>query len=226
MIRLYFGLGPNPEKVVMLLEELGAPYELALVDTFRGQQHSPDFLAVNPNAKVPALVDGETAVFDSTAILLYLAEKHQRFLGPAVVRGELLSWLMFIGTGLGPYSGQAVHFSRFAPEPRDYGANRYRREVERHYRILDERLAGREWIVGGEPTIVDISAWGWVSRGAFVLGAEDALAKFANLSAWLGRIAARPAAVKAKEVAAAQPLKREFDEETVRVLFPQNYPAG
>jgi len=223
MLRLYFGLGPNPEKVVMLLEELGAPYELELVDTFSGQQHTPAFRAINPNAKVPALRDGEAVLFDSTAILLHLAEKHQRFLGPAAARPELLSWLMFVATGVGPYSGQAVHFARIAPEPKDYAVNRYQKEVARHYRVLDERLAGREWLVGGELTIADISAWGWVVRAPFVLADEHALAPFPSLSAWLARMNARPSAIKAREVGGAAQVKREFDDAAKRALFPQNY---
>lgn len=223
MLRLYYGLGPNPEKVVMLLKELDAPFELALVDTFSGAQHTPEFRAINPNAKVPALQDGEAVLFDSTAILLHLAEKHQRFLGPSAARPELLSWLMFVATGVGPYSGQAVHFSRFAPEPKDYAVNRYRKEVLRHYSVLDERLAGREWLVGGEFTIADISAWGWLARAAFVLGAEAPLTPFPALSAWYERVNSRPSAVQARELSSSIGVKREFDEDTKRALFPQNY---
>jgi GST-like protein len=223
MYTVYFGLGPNPEKVLMALEELSAPYQLALVDTMRGEQHAASFRAINPNAKVPALQDGEQVVFDSNAILLYLAEKHGALTGPPEARGALLSWMMFVATGLGPYSGQAVHFSRFAPPPQDYAVRRYRREVERHYRVLDERLQGREYLVGDVFTIADINAWGWATRADFVLGSEGALSQWPHASAWLQRISARPAAVKAKEVAAAQPVKREFDEETLRAFFPQNY---
>lgn len=225
MYRVYFGLGPNPEKVLMALEELGAPYELELVDTMRGQQHSAAFRAINPNAKVPALRDGEAVVFDSSAILLYLAEKHGKLLGPASERGALLSWLMFVGTGVGPYSGQAVHFARFAPAPQDYAVRRYRREVERHYRVLDERLQGRTWLVGDGLTIADINAWGWATRGDFVLGREGALMELPSLHAWLQRISALPSAIKAKAIAVAQPIKREFDEEAQRAFFPQNYDA-
>ncbi|MBY0447522.1 MAG: glutathione S-transferase family protein [Hyphomonadaceae bacterium] len=225
MYRLYFGLGPNPEKVLMALEELGASYELELVDTLRGQQHTAAYRAVNPNAKVPALRDGETVVFDSSAILLYLAEKHGKLLGPSSERGALLSWLMFVGAGVGPYSGQAVHFARFAPAPQDYAVRRYRREVERHYRVLDERLAIREWLVGDGLTIADIGAWGWATRGDFVLGREGALMDFPHVHAWLQRVSALPSAIKAKAVSAAQPIKREFDEEARRAFFPQNYDA-
>jgi GST-like protein len=141
-MKFFFHPSPNPMKVALLLEELQTPYELIGVDTFKGEQHLPAFLAINPNAKVPALIDGDATVFDSQAILLHLAHKHQRFL-PTTAAGnaELLSWLMFIATGLSPFSGQAVHFLHHAPEDLPYAKNRYLKEVERHYRVLDQRLA-------------------------------------------------------------------------------------
>ena len=112
MLKFYFNGSPNPTKVALFLEESGLPYEPMPIDTRKGEQFAPDYLKINPNGKVPAIVDGETIVFDSNAILLYLAEKTGKFLpaNPAATRGELLSWLMFVATGVGPYSGQAVHF--------------------------------------------------------------------------------------------------------------------
>ncbi len=127
MIRFYYHPTPNPAKVALFLEETGLPYEVVPVDTSKGQQHTREFRKINPNGKVPAIVDtdgpggAEVWVFDSTAILLYLAEKTGKVLGPASERGELLSWLLFIATGLGPFSGQAVHFQRAAPEKLPYG---------------------------------------------------------------------------------------------------------
>ncbi len=124
MIKFYFNLAPNPTKVALCLEEMGLPYELVPVDTRKGEQHSPTYLAINPNGKVPAIVDGDVTVFDSNAILLYLAEKTGKFL-PAntpAARGPLLSWLMFVASGIGPYSGQAVHFKHYAPEQLPYAA--------------------------------------------------------------------------------------------------------
>ena len=117
MIKFYYHPSPNPAKVALFLEEAGLAYELVPVDTRKGEQHLPEFLAINPNAKTPAIVDGDATVFDSNAILLYLAEKTGKFLPPNTpqARGELLSWLMFVATGIGPYSGQAVHFRHFAP---------------------------------------------------------------------------------------------------------------
>jgi len=119
-IKLYYHPSPNPAKVALFLEEVGLPYEVVVVDTRKGEQHLPAFLAINPNAKTPALVDGEATVFDSTAILLYLAEKTGRFLplDTPAARAEMLSWLMLVATGIGPYSGQCVHFKYFSPEPK------------------------------------------------------------------------------------------------------------
>ncbi len=118
MIRFYYSLAPNPMKVALFLEESGLAYEPIPVDTRKGDQHKPQFRKVNPNGKVPAIIDGDSTVFDSNAILLYLAEKTRQFLPPSTssARGELLSWLMFVATGVGPYSGQAVHFRHHAPE--------------------------------------------------------------------------------------------------------------
>ena len=112
MIKFYYSGAPNPMKVALFLEEAGLPYEAIPVDTRKGDQHKPDYLALNPNAKVPSIVDGDAVVFDSSAILLYLAEKTGKFLPPNTpkARGELLSWMMFVGTGVGPYTGQSVHF--------------------------------------------------------------------------------------------------------------------
>ena len=143
MLKFYFNGSPNPTKVALFLEEAGLPYEPNPIDTRKGQQFDAAFLAVNPNGKVPAIVDGDTTVFDSSAILLYLAEKTGKFLPAPSARGELLSWLMFVATGIGPFSGQGVHFRHFAPEKVPYAHNRYQFEAERHYGILEARLAKR-----------------------------------------------------------------------------------
>lgn len=233
MIRFYFHPTPNPAKVALFLEESGLPYELVPVDTSKGEQHRAEFHAVNPNGKVPAIVDTEgpggkeARVFDSSAILLYLAEKSGRFLGQSADRGELLSWLFFLGTGLGPFSGQAVHFQFAAPEGLDYAVNRYRREAERHYRVLDSQLASRDYIVGSEYTIADMSAWGWIDRASRVMkGATDPLVPFPNIRRWFTAIDARPAVAKARTVGKDHDFKKVNDEETKRALFPSNYPAA
>jgi GST-like protein len=120
MIKFYYNLAPNPTKVALFLEESGLPYEPIPIDTRKGEQHAPAYRAINPNGKVPAIIDGDATVFDSNAILLYLADKTGKFLPESTLsaRGRLYSWLMFVGTGIGPYSGQAVHFKHHAPEQR------------------------------------------------------------------------------------------------------------
>jgi GSH-dependent disulfide-bond oxidoreductase len=230
MIRFYFHPTPNPAKVALFLEEASLPYEVVPVDTNKGEQHKPAFRAINPNGKVPAIVDTdgpggkEVRVFDSSAILLYLGDKTGRFIGTPADRPELLSWLFFIGTGLGPFSGQAVHFQHMAPEKLAYAVNRYRREAERHYGILNDHLAGRDFIVGGTYSIADISAWGWLDRASRVLNNDnDPLAGFPNIKRWFQAIDARPAVARARAVEKNHAFKKEFDEETRRALFPSNY---
>lgn len=232
MIRLYYHPTPNPAKVALLLEELGATYEVVPIDTYQGEQHAASFRAVNPNGKLPAIIDtegagGETRVFDSNAILLYLAEKHGRFLGTPADRGEMLSWLFFIASGLGPFSGQAVHFQRAAPEKLPYAVNRYRREAERHYKVLDEHLAGREFIAGSDYTIADIAGWGWVDRAAVVFhGTEQPLTAYPNVQRWFASIDARPAVARARKVGTGHDFKKEQDEQAKRHLYPSNYPPA
>ncbi len=222
MIRFYFHTSPNPMKVALFLEEAGLDYEVAPVDTRKGDQHDAAFRAINPNGKTPAIVDDGVAVFDSNAILLYLAEKTGRFLGAPGDRAELLSWLMVIATGLGPFGGQAFHFTFVAPQEA-YARNRYQRELERHLRLLDERLRGRDWFVGRDYSIVDMAAWGWIRVLGGLLG-ERGLAAYPDLKAWFDRVEARPAAIRASQVGADIPFKKEMDETAIRVLFPQNFP--
>jgi GST-like protein len=230
MIRFYYHPTPNPMKVSLFLEETGLPYEVVPVDTRAGQQHDAAFRAINPNGKLPAIVDTdggkEVRVFDSTAILLYLGEKTGKLMGSVADRGELLSWLMFIGTGIGPYSGQAVHFQRAAPEQLPYAINRYRVEAQRHYAILDQHLAGRDFIVGDSYTIADISAWGWIDRAAVVLGGTDPLGAYPNLKRWFQAIDARPAVAAARKVGSNHTFKQEMDEAAKRAMFPTNYPTA
>jgi GST-like protein len=231
MIRFYFHPTPNPAKVALMLEETRLGYQLVPIDTSKGEQHTPAFRAINPNGKVPAIVDTEgpggkeVRVFDSSAILLYLGEKTGRLIGSPSDRPELLSWLFFIATGIGPFSGQAVHFQHAAPEKLGYAVNRYRREIERHYEVLDKHLKGREFIVGKEYSIADISAWGWLDRAPRVLpGDTDPMRAFPNLERWFRAIDSRPAAAKTRAVGKGHAFKKEVDEETRRALFPSNYP--
>jgi GST-like protein len=232
MIRFYFHPTPNPAKVSLFLEEAGLNYETVPVDTSKGEQHLPAFRAVNPNGKVPAIVDTEgpggkeARVFDSSAILLYLGDKTGKFLGAPADRPELVSWLFFIASGLGPFSGQAVHFQFAAPEGLDYARNRYRREAERHYQVLEDHLAGRDFIVGNTYTIADMSAWGWIDRAARVLKTDsDPLGNYPNIARWFKVIDARPAVARARAVGKDHAFKREVDDISRRALFPSNYPA-
>ena len=226
-MKFYYSLAPNPMKVALFLEEAGLPYEPVPVDTRKGDQHKPDYLAINPNAKAPSIVDGDVTVFDSNAILLYLAEKTGKFLpeNTPAARGSLLSWLMFVATGVGPYSGQAVHFRHHAPEKLGYAINRYVFEAERHYAILDRQLANRRYVLGDTYTIVDMATWGWARLVPFVLG-EDAMGKLPNLKRLVDEISARPAAARAVGLKDRHAFKTEMDEDARRNMFPGNYRAG
>jgi GST-like protein len=220
MIKFYFNGAPNPTKVTLFLEEAGLAYEPIPVDTRKGAQHSPDYLRLNPNAKVPTIIDGDAIVFDSNAILLYLAEKTGKFLPPNTpkARGELLSWLMFVASGVGPYSGQSVHFRSYTPEKIPYAINRYMYEAQRHYGILDARLAKQRYVVDDTYTIVDMALWGWARLIPTVLGGP-AWAKFPNLKRFVDEIAARPAAQRAVALKDRFKFKTENDAEAMRALF-------
>lgn len=222
MIRFYFNLSPNPMKVALALEEMGLPYEPVPVDTRKGDQFGPAFLSVNPNGKVPAIVDGEATVFDSNAILLYLAEKTGQFgsaSGPKS-RGDFLSWLMFVATGIGPFSGQAVHFKHFAPEKVPYADTRYQYEADRHYSIADRRLGASAYLAGEAYTVVDMALWGWARMVPFILG-DDAWSRYPNLKRLFDEISARPAAERVEEFRTAQAgaFKAQMDEEARAVMF-------
>jgi GSH-dependent disulfide-bond oxidoreductase len=223
MIKFYYHPSPNPAKVALFLEEAGLPYELMPVDTRKGEQFKPEFLAINPNAKAPAIVDGDATVFDSNAILLYLAEKTGKFLpkGTPGARGEMLSWLMFVATGIGPYSGQAVHFKHHAPEKLPYAINRYLHEAARHWGIIDAQLAKHRYMLGDAYTIVDMAVWGWARAVPFVLG-DDAWSKLPHLKRLFDEISARPAAQRANALKDKHAFKTEMDEDARRNMFPQN----
>ena len=204
MIKFYYHPSPNPAKVALFLEEAGLDYETVPVDTRKGEQHEAAFLAINPNAKTPAITDDGKRVFDSNAILLYLAEKTGQFM-PAD-KAEGLSWLMFVATGIGPYSGQAVHFRHVAPNMdetgSDYGNKRYQFEARRHWKLLDDHLKDREWMVD-DYSIVDMAVWGWAGPVPYIMG-DDAWDMFPNVKRLTDKISARPAAK------AAQALKEKF----------------
>ena len=221
MIRFYYNMAPNPLKVALFLEESGLDYEPVPIDTRKGEQHTDTFRALNPNAKLPVLTDGETVVFDSNAILLYLAEKTGQFLPPASERGALLSWLMFIASGLGPFSGQAVHFRNFAPEKPPYAVKRYDYEAKRHWQVIEDRLAQGDWMMGDTYTILDMAVWGWAPRLPYMMGDEGVMANYQNIDRLVKTIGARPAAARVHALKDRYAWKEEFDEVAMRSLYPQ-----
>jgi GST-like protein len=219
MIKFYYSLAPNPMKVALFLEEAGLPYEAIPVDTRKGEQFAPEFAKLNPNNKVPVIVDGDAVVFDSNAILLYLGEKSGQFMpSTPASRGALLSWLMFVASGVGPYSGQAVHFTRYAPEPKDYAVSRYVFETKRHYGILNDRLAANRYMLGDTYTIVDMAVWGWARMVPFILG-DDAWTEFPHVKRLMDEIGERPASARALAIKDRHAFKAEFDDEAKRNMF-------
>jgi GST-like protein len=223
MIQFYYNTAPNPMKVALFLEEAGLAYEPVPVDTRKGEQHSAAYTAINPNAKCPALVDGEATVFDSNAILLYLAEKTGQFL-PAntpAARGQMLSWMMLVASGIGPYSGQLVHFRNFAPEPKAYAVNRYDFEAWRHWGLINDQLGQHRFMLGDSYTLVDMAVWGWARILPFVLGSET-WDKLPHIKRWLDEVNARPAVQRVDALRTRHAFKAEMDDEARHAMFPQN----
>ncbi len=225
MITLYYHPSPNPAKVALFLEEAELSYELVPIDTWKGEQFTPEFLAINPNGKTPALTDGDVALFDSTAILLYLARKTGRFLAQEseAEHAQMLSWLMFVASGLGPFTGQAVHFTLIAPEPKEYAVNRYVYETERHWSLLDARLARTRFMSGENYSIADMAVWGWGTARAlsFIFG-PDAWSRFPHVKRLYDEVSARPAAMRAAGLAKRHGFKQEMDQAARDYMFPQN----
>ena len=223
MIKFYWNTAPNPAKVALYLEESGLPYEVLPVDTRKGEQHAANYKAINPNAKVPSIDDEGVVVFDSNAILLYLAHKTGKFL-PAdtpKARAQMFSWLMFIASGIGPYSGQFVHFKNFAPEPKEYALNRYDFEAWRHWNIVNDHLGQQAWMAGDSYSLVDMALWGWARIAPFVLGA-DTWDKLPHVKRLVDEINARPAAQRAEALKTRYSFKTEMDDEARRAMFPGN----
>lgn len=219
MIELYFSPDPNPLKIVIYLEEAGLDYRIKPVNLLRGEQHSASFRQLNPNGKVPVLVDGANRVFDSNAILLYLAEKTGLFGSAGGERAEVLSWLMLVASGVGPFSGQAAHFTHFAPQPIPYALARYTFEANRHFDVLEHRLEQAQFLAGDSYTIADMAAWPWLKLLPFLLG-EDAWQQRPNLHRFMMAIASRPAVQRALEVKLAYEVDDELDDQARAALFP------
>ncbi len=225
MQSLYFHATPNSMKVVVLLKELGLEFDAIPVDIFKGEQHTLDFRTINPNGKLPAFVDGQVTIFDSHAILLYLAEKHRQFLPTSLPeKAVVLSWLQLVATGLSPFSGQAIHFLHYAPESIPYAKNRYVKEVERHYEVLDKRLGSYPYLAGSEYTIADMALWGWAASAGYIFGQAN-LAAYPHVSRFMAEMSARPAVQSALAFKAQYSFKHELDEQSRRAMFPQNEQA-
>lgn len=193
MIKLYTWGTPNGRKISIMLEEVSLPYEVMPIDISKGEQFEPDYLAVNPNNKIPAIVDEETgqSIFESGAILMYLAEKSGKLLPDnANEKWQVMQWLMWQMAGQGPMLGQAHHFLHFNPGKSEYAEERYFQEAQRLYGVLDTQLARTSHVATNELTIADIAVWPWVSRYQFQ---KIDLHAFPNILDWYLRLARRPA---------------------------------
>lgn len=203
-VDLYTWGTPNGRKVSVMLEECGLAYKVHKIDISKNDQFAPEFVAINPNSKIPAIVDPDgpdgkaISVFESGAILIYLAEKTGKFL-PKDARGrtETLQWLMFQMGGVGPMFGQAHHFMKFAPAKIEYGIERYGKETKRLYGVMDARLAKVPYLAGSEYTIADMATYPWVARHEFH---QVDLAAFANVKRWFDALSARPGIAKGMAV--------------------------
>lgn len=192
MIDLYTWTTPNGRKVSILLEELGVDYKVFPINIAQGEQHAPDFLAISPNNRIPAIVDHDNglSLMETGAIMLYLAEKYDRFM-PTDPRAKAtaIEWLMWQMGGLGPMLGQVHHFVHFNPDKSVYSSERYSTEAHRLYGVLEKRLAGRDYIVD-DYSIVDMACWPWISRYEWQ---KIDLAQYPNVRAWYKRILQREA---------------------------------
>lgn len=224
MIELYYWPTPNGHKITLFLEEAGIDYRIQPIDIGAGDQFKPEFLAFSPNNRMPAIIDrapadgGEpVSVFESGAILTYLAEKTGRFLPtPVRERKAVFEWLFWQMGGFGPMLGQNHHFSRYAPEPIPYAIERYQRETDRLYGVLDRHLAGRRFIANQDYSIADMACYPWAAAHDWH---HVDLARFPELRRWHDAIAARPATQRA--YAAGEPFRRsgELTDEQKRKLF-------
>jgi GST-like protein len=223
MIEVWSWATPNGHKVHIMLEELGLPYTVVPVDIGAGEQFRPEFLAITPNHRIPAIVDPDgpggqpLALFESGAILIYLGEKSGRLI-PADPRARLiaLQWLMFQMGGVGPMFGQYNHFAAYAPEKLPYAIERYTNEVARLHRVLDKRLAEAEYLAGPEYSIADIATFPWV-RNADRRGID--LADYPNVKRWHDAIAARPAVQRGVAVLADQRRQGPMTDEQRENMF-------
>ena len=226
MIDLYYWPTPNGWKVSILLEELGVDYNLRLVNISKGEQFAPEFLAISPNNRMPAIVDHDVegapvSVFESGAIMLYLAEKYRKFTyTDPLLKKEIMEWVFWQVGGQGPMAGQLSHFVNYAPEDqREYGHKRYSGEYDRLLGVMDRRLEGRDWLVGLDYTIADMICWPWVLI-AKPLGAS--LDAFPNVSEWRRRVKDRPAVQRGVDVGRESRRTAPPTDEERKMLFEQS----
>ncbi|HTV28810.1 MAG TPA: glutathione binding-like protein [Xanthobacteraceae bacterium] len=226
MIDLYYWTTPNGHKITIFLEEVGLPYRIVPVNIGTGEQFQPDFLQISPNNRIPAIVDSEPAeegppvsVFESGSILVYLAEKTRSFM-PHDLRGrtETLNWVFWQMAGLGPMAGQNHHFSNYAPEKLPYAVDRYVRETNRLYAVLDRRLADRTF-VAGDYSIADMAIYPWIVP---YKAQSQNLDEFPHLKRWFDAIRERPAMVRAYDVALGINTAPTVSEEAKKILFGQS----
>lgn len=222
MIDLYSWSTPNGHKVHLMLEECGLPYEAHAVDINRGDQFTDAFRAINPNGRIPAIVDRDgpggqpLAVFESGAILLYLAEKTGRFLAPAgPARYAAMQWLMFQMSGIGPMFGQLYHFRADAVDRIDYAVERYTKEARRLYRVLDRRLAASPYLAGEDYSVADMATWPW-THGIDRQGHDPT--DYPHVVRWFEAIRSRPAVQRATKLFRAQ-RQQKLDAASREVLF-------
>jgi GSH-dependent disulfide-bond oxidoreductase len=226
MIELYYWPTPNGHKITMFLEEVGLDYAIHPVDISAGDQFKPEFLALSPNNRMPAIIDTDPAdrgdaiaVFESGAILVYLAEKTGLLL-PSDLRGRktVLEWVFWQVGGLGPMAGQNHHFVQYAPEKIPYAMERYVKETNRLYGVLDRRLTGREFIAGDTYTIADIAAYPWIVPWK---RQQQDLDSFANLRRWFDAVRDRPATRRAYAKGEPYAARPTVTEEGKKILFGQ-----
>jgi len=226
MIDLHYWTTPNGHKITMFLEEAGLPYRIVPVNIAKGEQFRPEFLRISPNNRIPAIVDHEPrgggepiAVFESGAILLYLARKTGKLI-PADPRGEVetLQWLFWQVAGLGPMAGQNHHFSQYAPEKIPYAIDRYVKETNRLYGVLDHRLADRTYVAGASYTIADVACYPWIVPYE---RQQQKLEDFPHLKRWFSDIKERPSTVRAYARAAQINTQATVSEESRAILFGQ-----
>jgi GSH-dependent disulfide-bond oxidoreductase len=223
MIDFYALTSPNVQKIFLMLEEVELPYRVIPVDVWKGDQFKPEFVKLNPNAKIPVIVDNEGpggrpyACFESGAILMYLADKTGKFLPKeTAARFDAIQWLMIQLTGIGPMSGQLVHFKRFAPAGNDYSMSRYQTEVRRLYDVMEKRLGETAHLGGADYSIADIATFPWTrNHDNFGVKWSD----HPNLARWFEAISARPAVKKAIEIVGAIQSNRDTASEDDKDRF-------